>query len=472
MRIRPRLTLYAVGVAAAGLLLSAVVLLVLARGGVATDLDEALGATATGLAERVTTAGTDPLPADPPIPPRLEPIDVPVVLMVLAPDGRPIWSSDPSSSLRVPASAIVEALDLGSSLVTTGASDGTDTRVAAVAWHRSDGSGVAVAARTMAALDRQMRDLQGFLVVAALIALVAVGLVTWLVIGRALRPLRTLTATADAIAASGDATQRLPQDRHRDEVGALTRSFNAMLGRLDASQRELAGSLETQRRMVADASHELRTPLTTIRTNAETLRAHPDADPGDREAAVEDIASEAARMSRLLEDLLLLARADAERPVIGARRPVDLGALATGVARKASTPERPVVRSPIGETCIVDGDPDALERLVWIVVDNALRHGAGTVTVALDHDTTAPRAMCRLTVDDEGSGFGPGDEERAFERFWRADRSRSGPGAGLGLAIARSITDAHDGAILARTRPEGGARIVVLLPDATASGGA
>lgn len=474
MPIRPRLTLYAVGVAALGLLLLGLVLLVLARGGAIGDQDETLEGAAGALAAQVAAKGPEGLASDPPPPVRAEPIEVPVLLLVLAEGGDRLWASDPMSTLRVPASVIVEALDRGASVATSGSEPDGETRIAAAAWHQPGRRGVAVAARATAAVDRQMRDLSSFLAIAATIALVAVGLVTWLVIGRALRPLRALTAAADRIAASGDPTQRLPDDRHHDEVGRLTRSFNAMLGRLDLAQRGLADSLDTQRRMVADASHELRTPLTTIRTNAEALRDHPDADREDRQAAVADIADEAARMSRLLDDLLLLARADASQPILSTRRPVDLGALATEVARKASTADRRVTRSAARETCIVDGDPDALARLMWILVDNAARHGAGEVTIDLRRDADGPRPMCRLTVDDEGPGFPIGDEERAFERFWRADATRSGPGAGLGLAIARSICDAHGGTIEAGQRPGGGARVIVRLPDATAgaAGGA
>ncbi len=465
MRIRPRLILYAIGVATLGLLIFGAVLVTLARGGAVEDEDEMLRAAAASIAARVTTSGSDDLAEDPPPAVQAEPVEVPVSLQVLAADGRIIWSSDPGGGIRVPASVIVEALELGDSMATTG-TGADETRIAAAAWHRLEVSGVAVAARSMAGVERRIRDLIGFLVIAAGIALVAVGAVTWLVTGRALRPLRSLTATADRIAASGDTTQRLPEDRHRDEVGTLTRSFNSMLGRLDASQRDLADSLAVQRRMVADASHELRTPLTTIRTNAETLRAHPDADLIDREAAVADIADEAARMSRLLDDMLLLARADAGQSMPDMRRPVDLGSVAADVARKASTQGRPVTRTGSEGACVVDGDPDALSRLVWIVVDNALRHGEGPVTLTLERDAGGAVPMCQLAVEDAGPGFPPGDEERAFHRFWRADRSRTGDGAGLGLAIARSITDAYGGTIEARHRPEGGASVVVRLPDA------
>jgi signal transduction histidine kinase len=354
-------------------------------------------------------------------------------------------------------------VDLGRSVATVRPSADVSLRVVALPWTWADRSGVVAAAQSTDVLDAQIRSLDGFLIVAGIVTIIAVGLVSWLVIGRALRPLRSLSSTADAIARTGDLRQRLPGPRTRDEVGTLTRSFNAMLDRLEASQTALEGSLAAQRRMVADASHELRTPLTTIRTNAEALRAHPDADPAEREAAVRDIADEAERMSRLLDDLLLLARADAGDMTVVSRRPVDLAVIAADVARKADRPDRPVrlVRSgPL----VVEGDPDALTRLVWNLVDNAQRHGLGEVELTTGADSTGGW----LAVSDRGHGFAPGDEVRAFDRFWRADRARSGPGAGLGLAIARSIADAHGGTIDAANREGGGAVLTVRLPGAWA----
>ena len=392
--------------------------------------------------------------------------DTDAFLLVLDAVGATTWNgaSTGGQPIRIPASIIVEAWDLGRSVATIRPIGSLELRVVAVPWAHDDVGGTVVAAQSMAALDEQVKALNGFLVVAGLVTIVAVGLVSWLVVGRALRPLRTLSVTTDAIARTGDISQRLPTVRSRDEVGALTRSFNAMLDRLAGAQHDLGESLAAQRRMVADASHELRTPLTTIRTNADTLRAHPDAAAGDRQAAVADIADEAERMSRLLDDLLLLARVDAGQRIATDWRPVDLAAVAADVARKATRPDRPVTLARSG-SLFVDGDAAALTRLVWILVDNALRHGSGEVGIATGHlDGNEPRRAW-LSVSDQGPGFAPGDEDHVFERFWRADRSRSGPGSGLGLAIARSITEAHGGSITAANRDRGGALLLVRLPD-------
>ena len=272
-----------------------------------------------------------------------------------------------------------------------------------------------------------------------------------------MRPLRTLTATADEIGRTGDLGRRLPAARGRDEVAVLTRSFNEMLDRLEGARRQLAETLAAQRRFVADASHELRTPLTTIRNNAEFVRENPDAAPSDRAEAIADIAAESERMSRLVDGLLWLARVDAGQPI--ETRPVDLGAVAADVARKARRPDR-AVRFEDAGPAIVLGDADALARLAWTLVDNALRHGDGEVVVATGRDGDS----AKLRVSDRGRGIPPGEEERIFDRFYRADPARSGDGTGLGLAIARSIAEAHGGTIRAANQEGGGAIFEVALP--------
>jgi two-component system OmpR family sensor kinase len=285
------------------------------------------------------------------------------------------------------------------------------------------------------------------------VTIIAVALVSWFVVGRALRPLRLLASTADEIGRTGDLTRRLPAVTTRDEVGVLTTSFNGMLDRVEAAQSGLAASLAAQRRFVADASHELRTPLTTIRASAGFLAEHPEAAEADRDEALADIEAESERLSRLVDDLLRLARADAGGRL--ERHATDLAAIVGEVARKARRPDREIVVAAGDRPVVVDGDPDALTRLAWILVDNALRHGAGTVDIGVEADGASGHAV--LTIADRGPGITPGDEQRIFERFHQADRARSGEGAGLGLAIATTIVEAHDGRLSAANRDGGGA---------------
>ncbi|MCC6619077.1 MAG: HAMP domain-containing histidine kinase, partial [Chloroflexi bacterium] len=302
-----------------------------------------------------------------------------------------------------------------------------------------------------------------FLVLAGIVTVIVVAIVSWLVIGRALRPLRTLTATVDEIRDTGDLSRRLPDVRTRDEVGMLTASFNAMLERVASAQARQAAALEAQRRFVADASHELRTPLTTIRTNAELLVEHPEVADTDRREAIADIAAEAERMARLTDELLVLARTDAAEPAATTHRPLDLAALVKEVVARAAraAPDGRAVTLEADGAAVVRGDPDLLTRLLWILVDNALRHGAGPVSVTVTADPDAP---VTLGVADRGPGIALADRDRLFERFARGDRARSPGGFGLGLPIARAIVEAHGGTIKIEDAPGGGARFVVELP--------
>ena len=326
----------------------------------------------------------------------------------------------------------------------------------------SDG-GVVVAGQSTAFPDDQIAGFRVFLVIAAIVTLIVVAIVSWLVAGRAVRPLVTLAVTTEAIGSTGDLSRRLALSRSHDEVGRLTTSFNAMIERLQSTQADLAAALAAQQRFVADASHELRTPLSTIRTNAEFLRERLDATADDRAAAIADVVSEAERMSRLVDGLLVLARADAGVAV--ERRPVDLRAVATEEARRFRPPgrtrdETPGVRVTAQGSALVSGDPEALGRAIRVLLDNAFRHGSQPVAITV----TDREGRIRLEVRDAGPGLPKGSEERVFERFYRADPARSAEGTGLGLSIARAIVEAHGGTIRAITAEGGGAAVTMELP--------
>lgn len=212
----------------------------------------------------------------------------------------------------------------------------------------------------------------------------------------------------------------------------------------------------SQRRFAADASHELRSPLTTIRTNAGFL-GRDDVAPSDRREAIGDIAAEADRMTRLIDDLLLLARGDSDAPI--ASGPVALGPLVVDLRRSSrhldGRLEVLVEGSPV-----VEGDEDSLTRLIRILVENADRHGDGSIELSVVRATD----VAEIVVADDGPGIPDGDLERIFDRFYRADPARSGPGFGLGLSIAKTIAEAHGGSIIVENRQGGGAAFTVTLP--------
>jgi signal transduction histidine kinase len=341
------------------------------------------------------------------------------------------------------------------------AAAGLTLRIHARQWSRPDlgRSGFVVAAQSTTEVSSTEEDLlvvMGFYLVPAF---VVTAWVMWLVVGWAMRPLLRLTELADEIGSTYDLTRRLPATNVRDTLGRLTVSFNAMLERLqEAYHRE--------RRFTADASHELRTPLTTIRMNAEFLLQHPHAEDADRRAALGDLAEESDRMCRLVDTMLTLAKTDIGQPLPAEL--VELGATAERVCRQAGAlhPDRSITLEP-EPVPPVHGSADALAQLIWILVDNAIKHtrAGGHVRVSVAQDGAA--VHCRVT--DDGRGIAPGDQERIFERFYRSDPARSGSGAGLGLAIAARIASVHHGRISAANNAGGGATFDVELPVAAFS---
>ena len=287
------------------------------------------------------------------------------------------------------------------------------------------------------------------------------GLASWLVAGRALRPLDEMATTAEDIGRTQDLSRRLPDSGTNDEVGRLQHSFNQMLRQLEDAYQRLRSALIAQRRFVADASHELRTPLTTIRGNIGLLLKREDITSEDRVAALNDIAGESERMSRMVQDLLTLARADAGYHL--EKAPVDLRPIVQDVARQAQTLQ-PTRRIDLldGLPATVEGNADAIKQLLWILIDNAFKHTHedGHIEVRLLRNGES----AALTVSDDGPGIPAGDLERIFERFYQSDTARSGEGTGLGLAIARWIAREHGGRVYAANNPSGGAAFTVELP--------
>ena len=315
-------------------------------------------------------------------------------------------------------------------------------RVRVLVQPQSDGT-VLVTGEHLSEAQRGTAALLTYLLFTAFVTMLAGVAATWLAAGRALRPLKAMAAVAADVGQTRDLGSRLPAVRpRRDEVGRLTDAFNEMLGRLKTAQ-------DSQRRFVADASHELRTPLTSIRGNAGLLLRDPAPAAEDAREAVVDIAAESERMSRLVEGLLTLARADAGHEL--RRSPLDLARVVEPVARRAG------LASSV-EPAPVSGDHDALTQLVWILADNARRHGGGQATMWVQR---RPQGGARLVVADDGPGIPPGEEERIFERFYQGDPVRSDGGTGLGLAIARWIVQQHGGRIWAGNAPSGGAVFMV-----------
>jgi heavy metal sensor kinase len=291
------------------------------------------------------------------------------------------------------------------------------------------------------------------LLIAGPIALILATLAGYLLAGAALRPVERMRRRAAQISAETPG-ERLPVPETRDEVQRLGATLNEMLGRLESA-------LARERDFVADAGHELRTPLALLRTELELALRHAESDAELREA-VRRSAEEVDRLTQLADDLLLIA--GSERGKLPLRlEPVPTSELLASVARRfewrADEAGRSVQAVPT-DGIRVRGDRIRLEQALGNLVDNSLRHGGGRVRLeAMQVD-----GVVELHVADEGAGFPPEFLEAAFERFSRPDAARAGGGAGLGLAIVRTIADAHDGETHAANREHGGADVWLVLP--------
>ena len=309
---------------------------------------------------------------------------------------------------------------------------------------------VLVLAQSLAQQEKLLARLGAVSFLFGLLGALGAGMAGWGVARNGLRPVRRLTAAVEQIAVTEDLAP-LPVEGD-DEIARLATAFNQMLTALDASR-------DRQRRLVTDAGHELRTPLTSLRTNVDLLtqadRDHRSIDPSARAELLDDIRAQIDELTTLIGDLTELARDEPLAAVVGE---VDLSEIVDqSVAR--------VRRRAVGATFDVEtegwsvvGEANALERAITNLLDNAAKWSppGGTVRVRLADGV--------LTVDDEGPGIAAADRARVFDRFWRAEESRTMPGSGLGLSIVRQVAERHSGSVEATAAPGGGARLVLRLP--------
>jgi signal transduction histidine kinase len=283
------------------------------------------------------------------------------------------------------------------------------------------------------------------------------------VAARAMRPIKALTGLASRISRTRDPSERIPAPAADDEVGELARTMDGMLQALDDARSEREQALDRQREFVADASHELRTPLTSIQANLELLQVEGAGSEDDR-TAVDSALSSTKRMSGLVSDLLLLARADAGRQV--ARTDLDLAQIAAGALEEVEplAGERHL-ESHLEGPLSMSGNPDELHRMVRNLLENAVRHTPERSTVELTARRDGDEAL--LEVLDDGPGIPAGIEEQVFDRFVRGEGPAdtiSGGGSGLGLAIVRAVARSHGGSVNAGASTYGGARFSIRLP--------
>lgn len=429
--VRVRTSVGATAVVALALAAGAVLLVLLLRDSLTDGLATTAEDRAEELAQQVETSGPPAVLGGGDDDDEVED----VVVQVVDDRGRVVVSSQPLTEPLPTADGQLELPGTGQRYVVA-AEEAGDDYVVSVAVSLED-----VTESTVALLP--------LLAVGLPLVLLVVGATTWVVVGRALRPVEEIRSE---VASMSDERldHRVPVPGGRDELHRLALTMNEMLARLQASR-------DRQQRFVSDASHELRSPLASIRQAAEVARAHPGALPEGELA--ETVLQESVRMQRIVGQMLALTRTD-ER---GVREPreVDLDDLVLAEAARVRREGLAIDVSGV-RAARVTGDPATLSQVVRNLVENAARHARSRVVLALGEES----GWVRLRVDDDGGGVPTQERERVFERFVRLDeaRSRDDGGSGLGLAIVREIVTAHGGTATVTESGLGGASFVVQLP--------
>jgi signal transduction histidine kinase len=440
--LRARLLLIGTGGLSLGFAASGVVLFAALGLALENTVDSAASATARDVA---ALAAADRLP-DP------VPVSAGQIVQVIDPQGRVLYASINADRL-VPLlrGDELQAAREGERLYVDGARAAVEGPLRVVA--RPVGPDTVVVARPVAEVYRTVGLVRTALLIVLPLLVVLLAALAWRVVGAALRPVDALRAGAESITGA-DRADRLPVPASRDEIHRLAVTLNGMLDRL-------AGARARQRAFVADAAHELRSPLAAMRTELEVAKRH-----GITDDLAADLLADVERLSRLVDDLLLLARAD-DAPTPGGtaqaqRDRVDLRMLLTAAGERAHGGAVPVtVTDAVDGPLWTNGDPAALARVLTNLIDNAVRHASGRVLL------TGYREGGDAVVEvvDDGPGIPAEDRERVFDRFTRLDdaRTRDDGGSGLGLAIVRELVRRHGGSV-ALYDAESGVRAVVRLP--------
>jgi len=297
-------------------------------------------------------------------------------------------------------------------------------------------------ARSLTERNRTLQSLATTLGTAGLITILIAFGVGWFLSGLTLRPIHRITHTAQEIGDERDFTRRVDYTGPPDEVGRLANTFNEMLVRLQDAYQKVEHSLQMQRDFVADVSHELRTPLTTLRGNLGLLRRNPPTPPEEQSDILADMVDESDRLIRLVNDLLMLARADAGRSL--AKEPLEIRPVLEETVRLAHQLDikRQITLESHPDFSIL-GDRDALKQVMLILLDNALKHSDGQVEVMVKQNTT----QIEICVKDHGPGIPPDKLVHVFDRFYRGEDEPITPGFGLGLPIAKSLVEEMGGTI-------------------------
>ena len=443
LSLRARLTVVATALVAVALLAGTILLLVALQRSLIAALDESARQRARDVAALVDTGQLpNPIPVA---------AGTPLVQVVDAEDRVVAASSGGDRLVPILQPDNVAAVRNGDVRTIDGSRLGLSGELRVVGQPAGDQAQTVLVAMSLSEVEGSLQVVRTAMFIGAPLLVAGFGVVCWLLVGSALRPVAELRRGAEEIATTRQ-TRRLPVSRADDEVRRLAMTLNDMLERLERSSAR-------QRSFVADAAHELRSPLTAIRAQLEVARAHPGAADWDQVTA--DSLADVERLSRLVEDLLVLARVEEG----GARPPataLDLGRVADDVV--ARTVSDVAVRRTGADELIVRADADALARIVANLVDNAVRYATTAVTVDVRNGTGGGAV---ISVTDDGPGIPSGQRELVFERFTRLDdaRGRDDGGTGLGLPIVRELVRSQGGEVSLEDNAPG-LRVVVRLPSA------
>ena len=462
--VRARLTLWCVSVLAAILVVSIVVIYVLLARALYTRIDDTLHAVVQIAQTSLTNdlnEGQDEADAARSTASELASRQTMIAIYdgrgrLLAEAGR----EDDVAILLPPIAEIPLDEDLLQTIVE--ADDLDDRHRLAIRW--TDIAGfeteyVIVAGTSLESTDEELESLRNILVYLVPLALILAGIGGWFLAGRSLSPVVAMADRARQIGVA-NLSERLPVANPRDELGRLAETFNSLLARLE-------GSLIQQRQFMADASHELRTPVTTARTAASVALQQPTRSEADYRETLALIEQETTRLSRIVDDMFTLARADAGSYPVRSM-PMYLDEVVDEVVRAlrvvASTRDISISENVLRPAPFT-GDEDLVRRLILNIADNAVRYApsGSVVRVALDR----AGADYAISVSDDGPGIPAEIQPRIFERFYRVDEARThgrDGGAGLGLALARWIARAHGGDVTLAASSRAGSTFVITLP--------
>ncbi|MCU0297275.1 MAG: HAMP domain-containing histidine kinase [Candidatus Nanopelagicales bacterium] len=438
MPLRTKLPLISAALVALALLVAGTLATLALRSYLMTQVDSEL--------MRAVQMGASAPPPD--APPGPSPLQSDLIVVFADPQGNPTQTlSNLPDGVTAPTIETLPTQEAAARAGVAFTSDGWRVMVQPTA------QGSVTVATSLAGVDSTVQRLVLLELTVGTIALAITAAVSTLAVRRSLRPLQDVQHTAAAITA-GDLSHRVGRTDERTEAGEVGLALNSMLDQLETSantrEEALAQAQASEARMrqfIADASHELRTPLTSVRGIAELYRhgAVP-ADATDQSFA--QIEDQARRMGLLVDELLLLARLDAQRPFASA--PVDLLEICASAVRDTHHESRQIRLEAAlgGQPPVVDGDAARLRQVVDNLIANAMQHGAGTVEVTVATDA----ASALISVHDEGAGIPDAEREIIFDRFYRRsdDRSRNTGGSGLGLSIVAALVAAHDGTVTAQ----------------------